>query len=170
MRNRVITLGLVISCALAGMSSAADESPTTKATYLVTVLHCPPCTKTVEASLLKTKGVKSATVDWKTKNAKIEFDEAVLPAQALSQKIAGTAHMMGAEMHYGGWLALKVPSIKDEASGKAAKDTLSKVNGVSQVAVYPQQHSVGVLFKGDGKLTSKDLIDALAKEGIEASN
>ena len=75
------------------------------------------------------KGVKSVAVDWNTKNAKIEFDESVLPAQALAAAIEGTPHMMGGGMHYGGWLALKVPAIKDEASGQKAKDVLHKVEG-----------------------------------------
>jgi copper chaperone CopZ len=77
---------------------------------------------------------------------------------------------MGGGMRYGGWLALKVPSIKDEASGQKAKEALSKVEGVKTVAVYPAQHSVGVLFTGKGTVSSQQLIDALAKEGIEASN
>jgi copper chaperone CopZ len=151
----------------------ADEprtSSSTKATFLITGLHCPPCTKTVESSLARTKGVKSVSVDWRTKNAKIVFDESVLPAELLSQKIAGTAHMMGRGMQYGGWLALKVPSVKDEASGKAVKEALADMEGVAKVAAYPAQHSVGILFSGQGKTTSQEVIDHLAKAGIEASN
>lgn len=161
-------LALVV---LASISILADEPQgSTKATYLVTGLHCPPCTKTVEGSLARTKGVKSVSVDWRTKNAKIEFDESILPAQVLAQKIAGTPHMMGRGMQYGGWLALNVPSVKDDASGKAVKEALAKVEGISQVAVYPTQHSIGVAFSGKGQMTSQEVIDLLAKAGIEASN
>jgi hypothetical protein len=78
--------------------------------------------------------------------------------------------MMGAGMRYGGWLALKVPSIKDQASGDKAKEALSKVDGVRSVAVYPAQQSAGVLIAGNGTLTSKQLIEALSKDGIEASS
>src|SRR5262245_1418704 len=142
----------------------------TKATFLVTGLHCPPCTSTVQGSLSRVKGVKSVTVDWNTKNAKVVFDESVLPAQSLAAAIETTPHMMGAGMRYGGWLALKVPSITDAASGQKAKDALSKVEGVKTVTVYPAQHSVGVLFAGKGGASSQQLIDALTKEGIEATN
>src|SRR5438034_11536857 len=107
----------------------------TKATFLVTGLHCPPCTSTVQNSLTRVKGVKSVAVDWNTKNAKIVFDESVLPAQSLAAAIEGTPHMMGAGMRYGGWLALKVPSITDQASGQKAKEKLSKVVGVTAMAV-----------------------------------
>jgi hypothetical protein len=47
---------------------------------------------------------------------------------------------------------------------------LSKVEGVKTVAVYPAQHSLGVLFAGQGTISSQQVIEALAKEGIEATN
>ncbi len=150
--------------------SADEPAAPTKGTYLITGLHCPPCTKTVETSLTRLKGVKSVAVDWSTKNAKIEFDESILSAQVLAQKIAETPHMMGRDMKYAGWLALKVPSIKDEATGKVAKDALANVEGISRVVAYPAQHSIGVAFKPNGQMTSQKVIDLLAKAGIEASN
>jgi mercuric ion binding protein len=162
---------VIVAIAL-GLISVADlySAEPTKATFLVTGLHCPPCTSTVQNSLTRVKGVKSVTVDWNTKNAKIVFDESVLPAQSLAAAIEGTPHMMGGGMRYAGWLALKVPSITDEASGQKAKEALSKVSGLKTVAVYQAQHSVGVLFGGPGGVSSQQLIEALAKEGIEASN
>jgi len=159
----VIGLGII-------SASPIHSAEPTKATFLVTGLHCPPCTSTVQSSLSRVKGVKSVTVNWNTKNAKIEFDENVLPAQSLAAAIEGTPHMMGAGMRYGGWLALKIPSITDEASGQKAKEAIGKVEGVKTVAIYPAQHSVGVLFAGSGKVSSQQVIEALAKEGIEASN
>jgi copper chaperone CopZ len=159
---------LVAALGLISSGLRAQES-VTKATYLVTGLHCPPCTQTVQGSLAKTKGVKSVTVDWNAKHAKVEFDETVLPAQVLAQKIATTPHMMGGNMQYVGWLSLKVPSVKDAASGKVAKDALAKVEGIAQVAAYSEQHALAVQFSKQGKLTSQDVIKLLAKSGIEAS-
>jgi copper chaperone CopZ len=146
------------------------EKEATKATFLITGLHCPPCTRTVESSLSKVKGIRSIKVDWKTKNARVEFDESVLPAQRLARMIADTPHMMGRNMHYAGWLALKVPDLKDEASAKKTKEVLTKVDGVKQVAAYPAKHSVGIAFDAKGDLTSAQLIDALTKAGIKAEN
>ncbi len=169
---------LVIVAALATVWTAfgshlaaqdAEKAPT-KATFLISGLHCPPCTSTVQGSLARVKGVKSAAVNWNTKNGKIEFDEGVLPAQALAAAIEGTPHMMGGGMRYAGWLALKVPSLTDAASGQKVKDSLGKVAGIKSVAVYPAQHSAAVLFAGQGTMTSQQVIDALAKEGIEATN
>lgn len=147
-----------------------EETTVVKATYLITGLHCPPCTKTVESSLRQIDGVKSVKVNWKTKNARIEFDEAVLPAQKLGRLIAETPHMMGGDLHYDGWLALKAPEIKDKASAEKAKEALSEVAGVKRVSVYPGKHSLGVQFEGDGELTSHELIEKLAAAGFTAEN
>jgi copper chaperone CopZ len=168
MRLTIIALASVALGSISGVRLYSAEP--TKATFLVTGLHCPPCTSTVQNSLSRVKRVKSATVDWNTKHAKVVFDESVLPAQALASAIETTPHMMGAGMRYGGWLALSVPSITDDASSQKAKEALTKVDSVKSVAVYPAQHKLGVLFAAKGTASSQQLIDALAKEGISASN
>src|SRR5699024_9240049 len=106
---------------------AASNATIVKADYLITGLHCPPCTKTVESSLQHVKGIHSIKVDWKTKNARIEFDESVLSAQKVARLIADTPHMMGKNMHYDGWLALKVSEIENEESAKPVADALQKI-------------------------------------------
>ena len=108
-------------------------------------------------------------VDGRSNNAKVEFDETSVSAQKLAQLISTTPHMMGGNLRYGGWLALKVASITDAASGKPVQEAASKIAGVKQVTVYPAQHSIGVLFDNNGNLTSQQLIDALDKAGIKAS-
>jgi len=160
---------LVAAHALVSASPAAAADPPTKATILLTGLHCPPCTGTVQGGLARAKGVKSVAVDWNTKKATVEFDESVLPAQALAAAIEGTPHMMGGGMRYAGWLALKVPTLSDEASGAKVKETLAKVPGVKSVAVYPAQHSAAVLFAGQGTTSSQQVLDALKEAGIEAT-
>ncbi len=168
MRLTIIAVAAGAIGCITGTSLYSAEP--TKATFLVTGLHCPPCTNTVQGSLSRVKGVKSVAVDWNTKHAKVVFDESVLPAQSLASAIETTPHMMGAGMRYGGWLALSVPSIADDASGQKAKDALSKVEGVKTVQVYPAQHKLAVLFAGKGTASSQQLIDALAKEGIQAAH
>lgn len=150
-------------------AAVAKPSPT-QATFLLTGLHCPPCTRTVEASLKRTKGIKSVSVDWRTHNAKIEFDESLLPAQSIAQLISSTPHMMGGGMQYGGWLALRADGVKDEKTAETAKAALLKVPGVIKVVVYPAQESVGVLFDAKGKATSAELVAALDEAGVKAKN
>lgn len=161
---------LAIAATLAAADPPTADAPAAvKSTFLITGLHCPPCTNTVEQSLKSVKGVKSVKVDWATKNAKVEFDEQQIGAQQLAVKIAATPHMMGKTMQYGGWLALKVPEVNGDGNAEKAKTALTKVKGVANVAVYPQQKSVGVTFQPQGTITTAQLIDALREAGLEAS-
>jgi copper chaperone CopZ len=140
----------------------------TTATFLMTGLHCPPCTQTVESSLRGVKGIQSVKVDWKTKAARIEYDETILAAQRVAQLIAATPHMMGGSLHYGGWLTFRAPEIKDEASGKQAEEALIGIEGVKAAKVYPAQHTVAIYFAAKGDLSTRDLIDALKEKGFQA--
>jgi copper chaperone CopZ len=164
-----VTAWAMVGTSLSWLTAQEPAPATTKATLSILGLHCPPCTSTVQNSLAHVKGVKAVSVDWNKKKATVEFDESVLPAQALVAAIEGTPHMMGGGMRYAGWLALKVPSVTDEASGKKVKDALGTVEGIKSVAVYPAQHSASVLFSGKGTTSSQQVIAALAKEGIEAT-
>lgn len=152
-------------------TTAAKTEPTSsRANFLITGLHCPPCTSTVEGSLRKAKGVKSIKVDWQTKNAVVEFDERVISAQKIANAIATTPHMMGGGMKYSGWLAIKVAGIETDETAAKAKDVLGKVKGVAKVAVYPKQDSVGVAFAKDGGVTMKELLAALNDAGLKAES
>lgn len=182
MRLRLVTC--LISVYLGASFVQADEpnakpnSPSetkqelVKATFLITGLHCPPCTRTVENSLRNIKGVKSVKVDWNSKNAHVEFDEQVIPSQRLSKSIAETPHMMGRDMRYAGWLALKVVEVNERDDGfwERLKDALGKIPGVKQVSIFKPQSGVGVRFEEKGELTSNRLIAALAESGFKLSN
>ena len=82
MKPRIFASAAIL-CFLTSLSAAdptqsskdAAAPETVKATFLITGLHCPPCTATVEKSVKSIKGVKSVKVDWATKNAKVEYDE-----------------------------------------------------------------------------------------------
>jgi copper chaperone CopZ len=171
MKKALFSFGAVL-LSVSAMAWAADEpaQKVTSATYMITGLHCPACTKTVEGSLSKSPGVRSIKVDWNAKDAKIEFDESVLSAQRVAELIAETPHMMGPSMHYNGWLALKAPDVNDDATAGKAKEALQKVPGVKMVAAYPDKHVVEIQFSSDGAATSKQLIGALAAAGIKAEN
>lgn len=147
-----------------------DEHQIVKATYLITGLHCPPCTKTVESSLENVKGIHSIKVDWNSKQARVEFDEAVLPAQKVAQLVADTPHMMGRNLHYDAWLALKVSEVDSDETAKPVVGVLQKIEGIKRVTAYPKQHSVALQFDTKGQVTSGQLIRALAKAGYHGTN
>jgi copper chaperone CopZ len=160
-------IGFATAQAADEAAPARPKAEVAKATYMITGLHCPPCSRTVESSLRKVKGVQSVKVDWATKNARIEFDESILPAQKVAQLIASTPHMMGGGMRYGGWLTLRVSDL-NETTASRVKEVLGQLPGVKRVATYPAQQSVEIAFGSKGGLTSADLVDALSKAGIMA--
>jgi copper chaperone CopZ len=173
MSKIIIACSIVLAVVAASRASdpaKTESKKTTTATYLVTGLHCPGCTKVVEDSLSKTPGVHSIKVDWNRKDAKIEFDETTVPAAKIAELIAATPHMMGAGMHYGSWLALKAADVKDGGTAKAAKEALAKVAGVKTVEAFPTQHVIEVQFASDAKTTTGQLIEALAVAGVKAEN
>jgi copper chaperone CopZ len=169
--NKTLLSLCVVSTLTTGSVWAAGETAlnATVETYMITGLHCPACTKTIEASLSKTPGIQSIKVDWKTKDAKIAFDESKVSAQQVAQLIAATPHMMGPSMNYDGWLVLKTPDMKDDATAKA-KDALQKVAGVKSVNTFPDKHLVEIQFTADGKTNSQQLVDALSAVGLKAEN
>ena len=168
--NKALAIAIAFATTWTAFASPSFAEERTQATFLITGLHCPPCTRTVEASLLRTNGVKAVSVDWRTKNARIEFDEAALPAQVLANRIVSTPHMMGRGMQYGAWLALRVEGIKDPQMAESVKAALLKVPGVANVALYPAQEAVALSFNGNQKLSTAQLVESLAAAGIKASN
>ena len=171
LRKTTLSLGLGLFATITGLADEpATKSAPSKATFLITGLHCPPCTSTVARSLQGTKGVKSVKVDWSTQNAKVEFDEEVVSAQTISSLIASTPHMMGRGMTYGGWLAIKVEGVQDTATAAKAKEALLGVKGVAKVVVYPKQQSVGVAFEAKGSVKTSELLTALEAAGLSGKN
>ena len=167
--RNLIVMGLLSYLGSLGASQSFADAKPLKATFQLSGLHCPPCTATVEKSLKSVKGVKSCKVDWATKNAQVEFDEQLITAQEVAGKIAATPHMMGAKMHYGSSLTLRVAEIGGTGNADKAKAALAKVKGVSTVTVDTKQKSVAVAFAAQGALTTTQLVDALKTAGLEAA-
>ena len=108
-------------------------------------------------------------MDFKGKYTTIEFQEDVISAQQIAHAMSVTPHMMGRSMQYGGVLVLSVAGVKDETVGKKATAALGKVEGVAKVTLYPPQEAVGIEFTSKGKVTSKQLIDALDVAGLNGA-
>lgn len=159
------------AAAAAGDSTGSPQKTApVSATFLVTGLHCPPCTTTVETSLRRVRGVRTIIVDWNSKNATVTYDEGAISAQKVAASIAATPHMMGNTMRYGGWLALKVPGIDKPETAKKVKTVLGNIKGIANTAIYEKTEAVGVAFAPEGNLTIQELLTALEKEGIPASS
>jgi copper chaperone CopZ len=162
------SLLLLAAFALTGETLRAEDPKLVEATLLVTGLHCPPCTKTVEASVAPFPGVQSIVVDWKTKAAKVTFDPAATSVWRIVERIGGTRHMMGGRLKYAAWLGLSIPELKDDKAAAAIKRALQGVEGVAAVSAYPKQHIVAVLFDGKAALEVEELLRAIKEAGYEA--
>jgi copper chaperone CopZ len=123
----------------------------------------------LEGSLARTKGVDSIKVEFKGKYATIEFQEGAISAQQIARAMSATPHMMGRDMQYGGLLVLSVAGVDDKATGMKATAALGKVEGVARVTLYPEQGAVGIEFSDRGKLTTRQLIEALEEAGLKGA-
>ena len=166
--SSVFTVAMLVLVVGARAWAEEPESVATTAVYSLDGLHCPPCASTVERSLKRVPGVRSARVDYRTKSASVEFDESKLSAQKLAKLIAGTPHMMGGDMHYSGSLTLHVMGLADEANAKKATDALKGVPGVAKVQVRAKQKSVAVRFAPKGDATTEQMLAALTSVGLQA--
>ncbi len=65
-----------------------------KETYKIKGMHCVSCVRTIEGALLKTPGVKSASVSFASESLLIEFDESVVSASGIAKTIESIGYKM----------------------------------------------------------------------------
>lgn len=146
---------------------SAKPAPT-RATFSIRGLQAPEEALQLERSLASCVGVVRAEVRWSTKQAKVEFDERVLSAQAVVRHIA--EHGIGARPHsVSACIFLKVPSIRDKGTARLPVHILQQVPGIERVTPHQALQAVELQLTVDGELTTHDLIRALAAEGVVAS-
>ncbi|KKL87508.1 hypothetical protein LCGC14_1934020 [marine sediment metagenome] len=65
-----------------------------KQTYKIQGMHCAGCVRTLERVLMKTAGVRSASVNFASESALIEFDEQVISDSDLAQTIESVGYKL----------------------------------------------------------------------------
>ena len=63
-----------------------------KAVYKIHGMHCASCALTIEHALLKAAGVRSASVNFASETALIEFDEKIISASNLAKIVNETGY------------------------------------------------------------------------------
>lgn len=58
-----------------------------KKKYDVEGMHCGACATGIQMYLSNTDGVKSVTVDYKTKRAEIEYDDAIINDEGIAKAV-----------------------------------------------------------------------------------
>ena len=97
-----------------------------KELYKILGMHCSSCAGTIERALLKTAGVRSASVNFASESALIEFDESIISELDLVQAVKSVGYklVIGSQSSY-------AKSEKEEATGDKDSETISiKVLGM----------------------------------------
>ena len=68
-----------------------------KKKYNVEGMHCGACATGIEMYLSNTEGVKSARVNYGTKKAEIEFDDAVINDDGISKTVSELGYKINPE-------------------------------------------------------------------------
>lgn len=139
-----------------------------RATFAISGLQGPRDALRLERHLASHQGIRLAVVRWDFRAAKIEFDERIVSAQAITRRIAksnaeGHAEQLVAR------LLLKVPSVRNEKKARLPAYVLSKLPGVESVMPRIDFQAIEVGFTLEGDLTTDALVSALAVEGIVAN-
>jgi Cu+-exporting ATPase len=67
----------------------------TKQAIKITGMTCASCAQTIETALLKTKGIRNATVNLATETAYVEYNDQVTNEQAKAFRTSGTTSSKG---------------------------------------------------------------------------
>ena len=65
-----------------------------KETYKIEGMHCASCVATIERVLLKTAGVHTASVNFATEGALIEFEENIISETDLAKVVEGVGYQL----------------------------------------------------------------------------
>ncbi|OGK52556.1 hypothetical protein A2966_02290 [Candidatus Roizmanbacteria bacterium RIFCSPLOWO2_01_FULL_41_22] len=86
-----------------------------KQTYKIYGMHCAGCVRTIERALLKTAGVRSASVNFASESALIEFDESVISESGIAQAVEFVGYKINIDSQ----------AKKEEAIGDKDSETIS---------------------------------------------
>lgn len=87
MKSKLFTLFLLLAMPLAGMSQKSTETARIK-----TSAHCELCKDRLDNAVKFTKGVKSASLDLKTKEMVVEYDPAKVSLESIRTVISKTGY------------------------------------------------------------------------------
>ena len=81
----------MIPAAVAGRRNMKKE------TYKIYGMHCASCVATIERALLKTAGVRSASVNFAAESALVEIDENIVSEKSITDVVKSAGYNIGAE-------------------------------------------------------------------------
>ena len=136
-----------------------------KKTFKITGMHCASCVKTIENALLKTAGVRSASVNFATESALIEFDENTVSERGIAKMVKDIGYTLeigeGEEREKKSdenaaateTVSIKVLGMDSPHCAMVVEGALKKAAGVRNIDVDFANKRAKVVF--DAKKTSK---------------
>jgi len=154
-------LGLALVGGVAARSKLWAKPNLSKVTFEVKGMTCDSCAKGLQASLAKVKGVKTAAVSFKDKQAVIQLNESQTPVQQLASEIT--------QQGYTGSLIVRIKGMTCSACPEKVKTALEKVTGVSKAEVSLKENLARVSFAKKGSATVAQLKSAVEKAGYKVA-
>ena len=141
------------------VSASIAQAPEYTLAIEVKGLHCQGCVEPVESGLKQVSGVKSATLNFKTGIATVQFVEERVTVSELVNHVAQIPHAMGKSMKYTGALLLQI----EGDLGKVQK-ALQSLSGVQKVEKR-EKTVLRLTFKPDAKVRYAQIADAVKRAG-----
>jgi len=124
-----------------------------KITLNIQGMHCASCATIIERALKKSKGVNNAIVNFATKKASVEYDEALTGPKDFELVIESKGYSVSKSE-----LTLHVDGMSSEHCAGIVKNTLMKLQGVSQVKANPIDGKA-VISYDESQLKIDDIIN-----------
>lgn len=149
-----------------------------KETYKIYGIHCASCVSTIEQALLKTPGVSSASVNFASESALIEFDERVVPESKLVEVINSIGYKLvievgetdkkeTEEIDKGSKIvSIKVIGMDSPHCAMVVEGAIKKLDGVKNTDVDFSNGRAKVVFDSE-KLKVEKILEVISDAGYK---
>ena len=145
-----------------------------KKTYKILGMHCVSCVKVIENALLKTKGVKSASVNFPAESVLIEFDEGSIKESNLADTVKSIGYTLsGMEQteediakEKSKKISIKVVGMDSPHCAMVVSSAIKKLEGIMNVDVDFSNKRAKVVFE-TAKLDTKKILDVISDAGYK---
>jgi len=145
-----------------------------KKTFKIHGIHCASCVKTIEQTLLKTNGVHSASVNFASETALIEFDEKIVSEKQLAEAISSVGYHLDISTNKAiinkkdaEKISLKVIGMDSPHCSAVVEGTLKKLNGIKNINVDFSNQRAKILFD-PLTLDEEDILKAISDSGYKS--
>jgi len=145
-----------------------------KRIFKIVGMHCASCVNTIEKVLSKTHGVNSASVNFASETALVEFDENVVSPQKLASAVKDSGYNLevgSSEKKTVGKdiksASIKVIGMDSPHCAMVVEGALKKLNGIANVDVDFSNARAKVVFD-ESKLDKSDILKAITGAGYKS--